>query len=93
MKVYRISKKVGRSKTLGNDCGLDIGWASGPGFRHGPENYFSIKAEADDHDFSFELDVAESRRVKEQLEKFLQHIDNGKQFWEPGNYFQKMKKK
>jgi len=27
------------------------------------------------------------------LDKFLLYIDDKKQFWEPGNYFNKLKKK
>lgn len=92
MRLLRLSKKIDRSKILGNDCELDINWASGPGFRNGPEDYFGIKAEADDHNFALEFNVEESRRIKEQLDKFLQHIDDGKQRWEPGNYFKKLKK-
>jgi len=89
----RLSKKIGRPKILGQDCELDIRWASGPGFRDGLENYFSIIFEADDHNFAAEFDADESRRIKEQLDKFLQHIDNGKHRWEPGNYFKNLKKK
>jgi hypothetical protein len=93
MRLLRLSKKIGQSKNLGNNCELDLSWASGPGFRGGPENYFSIKVEADDYDFALEFDVDESRRVKEQLDKFLGYMDMGKQRWEPGNYFKKLKKK
>jgi hypothetical protein len=93
MKLLRLSKKLGQSKDLGNNCGLDINWASGPGFRGGSENYFSIKIEADDHNFALEFDIDESRRIKQQLDKFLLYIDRGKPRWEPGNYFKNMKSK
>ena len=93
MKLMRLSKKIGKPKNLGKDCELDIRWASGPGFRDGPENYFSIIVEADNHNFALEFDVDESRRIKEQLDKFMQHIDTGKHLWEPGNYFKNLKKK
>jgi hypothetical protein len=93
MKLLRLSKKIGQPKNLGNDCGLDISWASGPGFRGGSENYFGIKVEADGHNFALEFDVDESRRIKQQLDKFLLYIDNGKHRWEPGNYFKNLKKK
>ena len=92
MKMLRLFKKIGRSEVLGNGCELDIHWASGPGFRNGPEDYFGIKAETDDYDFALEFSVEESRRIKEQLDKFLQFINNGKQMWEPGNYFKNLKK-
>ena len=55
MRLLRLSKKIGRSKILGDNCELDINWASGPGFRNGPEDYFGIKAEADDHTFALDL--------------------------------------
>ena len=93
MKLLRLSKKNRRVKILGEKAELDIAWASGPGFRNGPEDYFSIKAEADDHNYALEFNIEESRRIKEQLDKFLQFIDNETQFWEPGNYFKKLKKK
>lgn len=93
MRLLRLSKKVGRAKILGNDRDLDIRWASGPGFRGGPENYFGLNVETDDHDFALEFDVAESRRIKEQLDRFLLFIDDGEYCWEPGNYFKKLKKK
>lgn len=93
MKLMRLSKKTGQPKTLGGNCDLDISWASGPGFRGGPENFFCLKVEADDHNFALEFDVDESRRIQEQVNKFLQHMDDGKHWWEPGNYFKKMKKK
>ena len=93
MKLLRISKKNRRTKILNNNAELDIRWASGPGFRDGPQDYFSIHAEADDHDFALEFDVDEARRIREQLDKFLLHIDDERQFWEPGNYFKKLKKK
>ena len=93
MKLLRLSKKNCRTKILGNNSELDISWASGPGFRDGPEDYFSINVEADDHNFALEFSVDESRRIKEQLDKFLLYIDDEKQWWEPGNYFKKLKKK
>ena len=93
MRLMRFSKKNRRTKILGDNCELDISWASGPGFRNGPKDYFSINVEADDHNFALEFDIDESRRLKEQLDKFLLHIDDEKQFWEPGNYFKKLKKK
>jgi len=92
MKLLRLSKKNRRTKILGDKSELDIRWASGPGFRDGPQDYFSINVEADDHNYAVELDVDESRRLKEQLDKFLLCIDDEKQFWEPGNYFEKLKK-
>jgi len=92
MRLIRLTKKTGHSKVLGNNPELDILWASGPGFRNGPEDYFCLKVEADDHDYALELDVDESRRLKEQVDKFLGFIDDGKQMWEPGNYFKKIKK-
>jgi hypothetical protein len=46
----------------------------------------------DDHNFALEFDIDESRRIKEQLDKFLLHIDEEKQFWEPGKYLKKLKK-
>lgn len=93
MKLIRLSKKSGRPKVLGDNCELDISWASGPGFRGGPENYFCVKAEAEDYDFALELSIDESRRIKEQIDKFLRFIDHGKHRWEPGNYFKKLKQK
>jgi len=93
MRLLRLSKKIGQSKVLGNDCALDISWASGPGFRGGSENYFGIRVEADDHNFTLEFAVDEARRIKQQLDKFLLYIDNGKQRWEPGNYFKNLKRK
>ena len=92
MRLLRLSKKTRRPKILGDDCELDIHWASGPGFRNGPENYFGINAEANNHDFALEFDVEEARRIKVQLDKFLQFIDDGEQMWNPGNYFKKLKK-
>ncbi len=91
MRLIRLSKKTGRPRILGENCDVDISWASGPGFRGGPENYFCVKFEADDHDFAVELTVDESRRIQEQVDKFLLHIDHGKHRWEPGNYFKKLK--
>jgi len=40
-----------------------------------------------------EFSIDEARRIKEQLDKFLICIDDEKQWWEPGNYFKKLKKK
>jgi len=93
MKLIRFSKKTAQSKILGENSDLDISWAAGPGFRGGPENYFCVKVEADDHNFALEFNIDESRRIQEQVDKFLQHIDSGKHRWEPGDYFKKMKKK
>lgn len=93
MKLLRFSKQTGRPKVLGENGATDISWAAGPGFRGGPENYFCLKVEADDHTFALEFSVDESRRIQTQVNKFLQHIDAGKHRWEPGNYFKKMKKK
>ena len=93
MRLLRISKKNRRTKILGSQVELDIAWASGPGFRNGPEDYFSINAEADDHNYAIEFSIEESRRIKEQLDKFLQYIDDETQWWEPGNYFKKLKDK
>jgi hypothetical protein len=93
MRLLRVSKKNRRTKTLGNQAELDIAWASGPGFRDGPEDYFSINAEANDHNYALEFSIDESRRIKEQLDKFLQYIDDETQWWEPGNYFKKLKEK
>jgi hypothetical protein len=93
MRLLRLAKKNRRTKTLGNNAELDISWASGPGFRDGPQDYFSINVAADEHDFALEFDIDEARRIKEQLDKFLLHIDAEKQFWEPGNYFKRLKKK
>ena len=93
MKLMRLSKKTSQPKILGGNCDTDISWASGPGFRGGPENFFCLNVEADDHNFALEFNVNESRRIQEQVDKFLRHIDDGKHRWEPGNYFKKMKKK
>ena len=93
MRLLRLSKKNRRTKVLGNNSELDISWASGPGFRDGPEDYFSINVEAEDHNFALEFGVDESRRIKAQLDKFLLYIDDEKHWWEPGNYFKKLKKK
>jgi len=93
MRLIRLTKKIGTPKVLGDNPGLDIHWASGPGFRNGPQDYFCVNVEADNHDFAFEFNVDESRRLKEQLDKFLQFIDAGKHRWEPGNYFKNLKKK
>ncbi len=91
MRLLRLSKKIGKPTKLGEDCELDISWASGPGYRGGPENYFSLRAEAAGHDYVMEFDVEESRRIKEQLDDFLQHIERQKPWWEPGNYFRRLK--
>lgn len=91
MKLMQLSKKIARSKTLGDLCDVDISWASGPGYRGGPENYFSLRIETDARDFLMEFDVEEARRIKTQLDDFLQHIDRGKPWWETGNYFKKVK--
>ena len=91
MRLKRYSKKNRRSKILGNDSELDIRWASGPGFRDGPQDYFSINAEADNHNYALEFSIDESHRLKEQLDKFLQQVDDETQWWEPGNYFKKLK--
>ena len=93
MRLIRFTKKIGRATVLGENPELDINWASGPGFRNGPEDYFCVKVAADQHDFAVEFNVAESRRLKEQLDKFLQFIDAGEQRWEPGDYFKNLKKK
>jgi len=93
MKLMRLSKKTSQPKILGGHCDMDISWASGPGLRGGPENYFCLKVEADDHNFALEFNIDESRRIQEQVNKFLRHIDDGEYRWEPGNYFKKMKKK
>ena len=42
MRLMRLSKKLGKQTILGNNSEIDINWASGPGFRDGPENYFCI---------------------------------------------------
>jgi len=93
MRLLRLSKKNRRTKILGSEAEMDIAWASGPGFRDGPQDYFSINAEADNHNYAMEFSIDESRRIKEQLDKFLQYVDNETQRWEPGNYFKKLKKK
>ena len=92
MKLIRLTKKIGKTTVLGDSAELDIHWASGPGFRDGPEDYFCVKVAADHHDYAFEFNIDESRRLKEQLDKFLRFIDAGQQMWEPGNYFKKLKK-
>ncbi len=84
MRLLRLAKKIRRTKILGNNAELDISWASGPGFRDGPEDYFSLNVEADDHNFALEFGVDEARRIKEQLYKFLTYMDDEKQWWEPG---------
>ena len=43
MRLLRLSKKIAQPKILGNNCELDLSWASGPGFKGGPENYSSMK--------------------------------------------------
>lgn len=92
MRMLRLSKKNQRTKILGDECDTDIRWASGPGFRNGPEDYFCIYVEADDHDYALEFGIDESRRIKEKLDKFLLFIDNEQHRWEPGDYFKKLKK-
>jgi hypothetical protein len=91
MKLIRLTKKIGKPTVLGDNPELDINWASGPGFRDGPEDYFCLKVTANNHDYALELNIEESRRLKQQVDKFLQFIDAGQQMWEPGNYFKKMK--
>jgi hypothetical protein len=91
MRLIRLTKKNRNPSVLGKNPEWDINWASGPGFRDGPEDYFCLKVEADDHDYALELNVDESRHLKQQIEKFLGFIDNGQQMWEPGNYFKKLK--
>lgn len=91
MKLIRLTKKLAKPTVLGDNPELDINWASGPGFRDGPEDYFCLKVEADYHDYALELNIEESRRLKQQVDKFLQFIDAGQQMWEPGNYFKKLK--
>jgi len=92
MRLLRLTKKIGKATVLGTNPELDINWASGPGFRNGPEDYFCLKVETDHHDFALELNVDEARRLKQQVDKFLGFIDDGKQMWEPGNYFKKLKR-
>jgi len=91
MKLMRLSKKLRRAAVLGENAELGVSWASGPGYRGGPENYFSLDVEAEGQVFVLEFDLDESRRIKEQLDDFLQHVDKGKPWWEPGNYFRKIK--
>lgn len=93
MRLLRLAKKNRRTKTLGDNSEFDLRWASGAGFRDGPQNYFSIIVEAEDHDYALEFDVDESRRIMDQLEEFFLYFDNQKQRWEPGNYFKKLKEK
>ena len=91
MKLIRLTKKICKPKVLGDNLEMDIHWASGPGFRNGPQDYFCVKVDTEDHDFALEFNVEESRRLKEQVDKFLGFIDNGQQMWQPGNYFKKLK--
>ena len=63
MKLIRLTKKIGKSTVLGKNSDMDIQWASGPGFRDGPEDYFCVKVEGDAHDFAIELSVDETRRL------------------------------
>jgi hypothetical protein len=93
MKLMRLSKKIARATTLGENCHMDISWASGPGYRGGPENYFSLRIEGAAMDLLMEFDVEEAKRIKEQLDDFLQHIERGKPWWETGEYFSKVKAK
>ena len=90
MRLIRLTKKIGKPTVIGSEPGLDINWASGPGFRNGPEDYFGLKVEAEKHDYALELNVEEARRLKQQVDKFLQFIDAGQQMWQPGNYFKKL---
>jgi hypothetical protein len=92
MRLLRLSKKNRRTTSLGDNSEFDIRWASGPGFRDGPEDYFSIIVEADEYDFALEFNIDESREIKDKLNKFLLFIDSGEQKWYPGNYFKKLKK-
>ena len=91
MKLIRLTKKIGKSTVLGKNSDMDIQWASGPGFRDGPEDYFCVKVEGDAHDFAIELSVGETRRLKAQVDKFLAFIDAGQPMWNPGNHFNKLK--
>jgi len=93
MKLIRLTKRIGKAKVLGANPELDISWASGPGFRNGPQDYFCLKVDADIHDYAIEFNVEETRRLKEQVDKFLAFIDDGQHMWQPGNYFKKLKKK
>ena len=93
MKLIRLTKKTGKPTVLGNNPAMDIQWASGPGFRDGPRDYFCVKFEGDDHDFALEFSIEESRRLKEQVNKFLGFIDADQPMWNPGNHFKKLKKK
>ncbi len=93
MKLIRLTKKIGKPTVLGDNLEMDIQWASGPGFRDGPEDYFCVKVEGAAHDFALEFTVDESRRLKEQVDKFLKFIDAGQPMWNPGNHFKKLKKK
>jgi hypothetical protein len=92
MKLIRLTKKIGKPTVLGNNPEMDIHWASGPGFRDGPEDYFCVKVEGDEYDFALEFSVDESRRMKEQVDKFLKFIDAGQPMWNPGNHFKNLKK-
>jgi len=91
MRLIRLTQKTGKATVLGDNPELDINWASGPGFRDGPEDYFCLKVEADNHDYALELAVDEARRLKRQVDKFLGFIDEGRPMWEPGNHFKKLK--
>ena len=92
MRLIRLTKKMANPTVLGEKSEMDIQWASGPGFRDGPEDYFCVKVEGDDHDFALEFSIEESRRLKEQVEKFLSFIDAGQPMWNPGSHFKKLKK-
>ena len=91
MKLMRLTKKICKPKVLGDNLEMDINWASGPGFRNGPQDYFCVKVDTDNHDFTLEFTVEESRRLKEQVDKFLGFIDDGQQMWQPGNHFKRLK--
>ena len=64
MRLIRLTKKIGKATVLGDNPELDINWASGPGFRNGPEDYFCLKVETDHHDFALELNVDESPNTR-----------------------------
>jgi hypothetical protein len=93
MRLIRLTKKMAKPTVLGEKSEMDIHWASGPGFRDGPEDYFCVKVEGDDHDFALEFGVDESRRLKQQVDKFLAFIDAGQPMWNPGKHFKKLKKR
>jgi len=39
------------------------------------------------------LSLAKVFPEENQIDKFLQHMDDGEHRWEPGNYFKNLKKK